>query len=276
MRVRAGHLIGVPIGIHILLLQAGEVPVQRLVVILPVAVPKRHAHAEANDPLYPDPHTFRQDLPHILRAVVDKGQDRAQPHDGGDAVFLHLLQHFDPPLGVAHMGLYDPAEIVVVGRQGHLHHAFRPFVDLVQQINVPENPVGLGLDGRAEAVFQDDLQALSGQSQALLAVHIGVRHGASADHALFPFQLQGFFQQLRRVLLHFDILEGMGELVASAPAVAVDAAMGAAPVDVHAAPSPAAGQYSLCVYKMHVAVPIQRMMILYVYQFAQRSNTHRE
>ena len=60
----------------------------------------------------------------------------------------------------------------------------------------------------------------------------------------------------RCVPLHFDILESVRELIATTPAVTIDAAVGAATVYVHAVPSSAAGQYSLCIHKMHVAVPI--------------------
>ena len=94
-------------------------------------------------------------------------------------------------------------------------------------------------------------------------MHVGVRHGAGADHAPFPFRPQGIFQQLRRVALHLDILERMGELVAPAPAVAVNTAVGAAPVDVHAAPSPAAGQYSLGIHKMHDRPLLHRQYLIF-------------
>ena len=65
-------------------------------------------------------------------------------------------------------------------------------------------------------------------------MQVGIAHGACADHAFFSFAAQDALQQFRRILLYLDIFKGMLHLVAGAPAVAVNAAMGAAAVDIHA------------------------------------------
>jgi hypothetical protein len=49
----------------------------------------------------------------------------------------------------------------------------------------------------------------------------------------------------------------MSELIALAPAVAIDASMGTAPVYIHAVIPAFAGEYSLCVHKMHSSHSLQ-------------------
>ena len=82
-------------------------------------------------------------------------------------------------------------------------------------------------------------------------MHIRVGHVACGDHTLFPFAPKRRLQQLRRVPLDLNILKGMGKLIAPAPAVAVDAAVGAAPVNIHAPAPSAAGEDSLGIHKVH-------------------------
>ena len=50
------------------------------------------------------------------------------------------------------------------------------------------------------------------------------------------------------VALDLNILKGVGELIAAAPAVAVNAAVGAAPVDIHAIIAVPSGQRGLGVH----------------------------
>ena len=230
-------------------------PVQRRVVIFPVAVPQGQPHAEVDHALHPGPGACVQYRRDVFLRIVDEGQYGCQPDHGGDVPLRHALQHLDPAPGVAHVRLQYAAQRVVIGGQRHLHHAFGGSVDGIQQVDIPQDAIGFGLDRCAEAVLQYDLQATPGQAQRLLTVHVRVRHRARADHAPLPLRFQRPVQQLRRVPLHLYIFKGMSELIAGAPAVAINAAVGAAPVDVHA-PSPlAAGQYALRVHKMHVATP---------------------
>ena len=144
----AGQLIGVPVFLMIFLPQAREVPVQLLIIILPVPLPQGHPHTEADDPPHLCPDAVFQDSLDILFGVVEEGQYGRKPHHRGDELVPQDFQHLGPPPGGAHIGLQDPAQLLVIGGQGHLHHAFRLLVDALQQIQVPEDPVGLGLYGR--------------------------------------------------------------------------------------------------------------------------------
>ena len=253
--IRTRQLVGVSVLADIPALEPREMPIQGRVEVFPAPLPKRQAHAEADDPLYPDADALVQDRPEVFLRVVQIGQDRAEPDNGGDPPLSHLLQHLDPPFGIAHIWLQDLAEGVVVGSERHLHHAFGRAVDIIQQINVPQDPVGFGQNGGAKAVAQDDLQAFPGQTQLLLAGQIGVGHGTRADHASLPLGPQRPLQQLRRVLLHLDVLKGVAEPIAAAPAVAVDAAVDAAAINVHSGRTAAPGQDSLRIHKMHGVIP---------------------
>lgn len=98
---------------------------------------------------------------------------------------------------------------------------------------------------------KDDLKALSSKPELLFAVHVRIRHGSRAYHGLLPLRTESFVQQLRCILLHLDVLEGMGEVVAFAPAVTVNATMRAPAVYIHPISVVLAGEYSFCVNKMH-------------------------
>lgn len=64
-------------------------------------------------------------------------------------------------------------------------------------------------------------------------MHVWVAHGAGSDYALISFRTKGTFQELRCILLHFYIFKIVGEVVAFASAVAVNAAVGAAAIEIH-------------------------------------------
>lgn len=120
-----------------------------------------------------------------------------------------------------------------MGRQRHLYDAFCLFIDAFQQIQIPQDPVGFRLDRQTKSVTVDEFQTPSGQLQFFFAMHIRVGHCSGADHTLAPLGAKGSLQQFRRVLLHFDVLERMGESVALAPGIAINAAMGTAAVQIH-------------------------------------------
>ena len=107
-------------------------------------------------------------------------------------------------------------------------------------------------------IQMNDLKTSSGQSQLFFTMHIGIRHRTGADHALLPLGMQGCFKQLRCILFDFDIFKGMGKLIAPAPAVAVNTAVGTAAVDIHPIAALPAGQDPFRVHKMHLFSPMPR------------------
>ena len=60
---------------------------------------------------------------------------------------------------------------------------------------------------------------------------------ALGNPAIALFLSEGFFEELRGILLHFDIFKIMSKLIAFTAGVAIDTAMLAAAVNVHAAGS---------------------------------------
>ena len=88
----AGNLIGIAIQADILLLQAGEMPVQLGIKIFPVSFPQCQPHAEIDDSLYAGVRADFQNAPDIFIGVVDKRQNRTQPDDGWNSRNLKLFQ----------------------------------------------------------------------------------------------------------------------------------------------------------------------------------------
>ena len=164
---------------------------------------------------------------------------------------MHFFQNLDPPPSIAYVRLYNPAQIIVEGCERHLDHAPALTIDFLKQINIPQNTVGFGDDRCPESIAQDNLQAVPGQPELFFAVHIWIGHGTRPDHAFLSFGFESRFQKCRRILLDFNILKRMGKLIAPAPAVAIDATVGTAPVYIHAIIPAFVGEYSLCVHKMH-------------------------
>ena len=78
---------------------------------------------------------------------------------------------------------------------------------------------------------------------------------ACTDHTLAPFRAECFLQKLRRILLHFYILERVLELITGAPAVAVDAPMRTPTVDIHPAGTMVIRQDPFCIHKVHLLSP---------------------
>ena len=64
--------------------------------------------------------------------------------------------------------------------------------------------------------------------------------------------LQSLFQKLRCIPLYFDIFKLVRELIATAPAVAVDASVSTSAVYIQTVVSALVMKYSLCLNKMHI------------------------
>ena len=232
-RVRARHLIGVPVTFDVSFLQTREMLIERCVIVFPVSLAQGQPHIKTDDPPHARIGAVAQNGQDIALRVVDKRQDRRQPYDGRYPSFPHFLQDLDPALRAAYIWFNDPAQSLIVCGERHLNNAARTPVDLIQQVDVLQDPIRLRLYGRSKALTQNDLQALSGQSELLFTMHIRIRHGSGPDHASFSLCAQLPLQKLRSVALDLNIFEQMGELITAAPAVTVDAAVRTAAVQIH-------------------------------------------
>ncbi len=232
--IRAHDLVGVAVGIRIAGAKPREMPVERGIEVFAVPLPQRHADAEAHDALHSGFDAVPQQTEEVFLRVVDEGQKGRQPHDRRDAGITHGTEHLEAARGRADIGLEDAAEAFVAGRQRHLHDCLRLPVDMRQQFNVPQHQIGFCQHCSPEAVGINQFKASARQAKLLLDRHIGVTHRAGADHASAAFPSEGFREQLRCVRLDGDILKGHGRQVAFAAAVAVDAAVRAAAVEIHA------------------------------------------
>lgn len=214
-------------------LQAGKMPVQLSIEIFPVAFPEGQAHVEAQHTPHPGIDTDFQNPFYILPGIIDIRKDWTQPDHRGDPRIPELLQRRHTLRGHRNIGFQDPAEVIVMGGEGHLHHRFAFFIDLLQQIQIPEDSGGFCLDGHTETVSFYDLQRPPGHPEVFFQGDIGIRHGTCADHAALLFGQQRLFQQFQGIFLDLDIFKGVIHLIASAAGIAVDAAVGTAPVQIH-------------------------------------------
>ena len=115
-----------------------------------------------------------------------------------------------------------------------------------EYVRVAGYQVGLGDQAHAKAEGIDQLQGVAGQLQIFFQGVVGVAHGAGAYYCwsyaapqVAADGVQGVClapqvvaEDFQGVFFYFDRVE-VRVLKAAAPAVAVDATMGAAPVEVH-------------------------------------------
>ena len=112
--------------------------------------------------------------------------------------------------GIVHSKEQIPAQCLVVGRQGHLYHALGPFIDLFKQVDVPEDPIGLGDKGSPEAMFIYESEGLPDVSQLQFQWNVGVGHGAHTDHtsaALPPERIRQQWDDLLTFGSEIEVLE---------------------------------------------------------------------
>ena len=140
-RIRGGQLVIVHVALYIALLYARQVPVKRLVKVFAAAVAQGQPHSERHHALAARPVSQLQYPTDVLLGIVDERQKRRQPHHRRDTAFTQLAQHLKSPGGRADVRLYYAAQVVVKGGQGHLNHRFRIAVDLLQQVDVPQNHI---------------------------------------------------------------------------------------------------------------------------------------
>ena len=208
--------------------------VERGIEILAVPFAQGKPYAEADDCLDPRTDAVIHDSVDVFGGVVYEWQERAEPYDRGDSLVAARAQDLKAAARGAYPRLDNPAEPVVRRGERHLHDGFCRAVDMRKDVKVAEHEIRFGLYGHPETMTVDYLQASPHEAQLLFRRDVGVAHRAGSYHAAAAFFPQGLLQKLRCIPLDLNVLEGVLELVAAAPRVAVDAAVGAAAVDVHA------------------------------------------
>ena len=113
-------------------------------------------------------------------------------------------------------------------------------MDGAVQVGVPQNQVTLGGGGHAAVIGIDEFQGVVGEEQPFLKGIIGVAHGAHTDEGWADLPGQLVPEQTQRVRLGSHPVE-VRNVVAVASAVAVEAAVTAAPVQVHGVVGPEPG-----------------------------------
>ncbi len=232
--VGAREDIAVAESADVALFHAGKKPVEPVVEVVAAALAQGHAHAEADDAAHAGFDAVVEHAAQVLLGVVDERQDGREPHDGGDAGVAQGFQRPEALARGADVGFYPAAEGLVAGGEGHLHHALGLAVDAAQQVEVAQHAGRLGDEREAEAVAVGQLQGPADKAELLFERNVWVGHRAGAQHAAGAPATERLFEQFRGVGLDLYVVERVGETVAGAARVAVDAAVGAAAVEVHA------------------------------------------
>ena len=231
---RADAFVGQAVLPGVFPLQARKMPIQGLIKILPAAFPQGNAHVPAEYALNARIEAEFQQAPEVFLRVVQKGQNGRNPRHGFNARAGHLLQRPGPPPGATDAGFQNFAQFFVAGGQGHLSHALALPGDALKQIQIFQYPVGFGLNAQPEAPPGNDFVAPAGKAALGFQREIRVAHGPGMNHAPALFSAQGPVQQFRGVFLHGHVFKGMIHAVADAAAVALNAAVSAATVNIHA------------------------------------------
>ena len=79
----------------------------------------------------------------------------------------------------------------------------------------------------------DQFQGFAHIADFRLQRNVRIRHGSCADHAFFSLMDKGVFQQFNGIFLDLDVLKGMLHVIAFAPGIAVNTAVGTASVEIH-------------------------------------------
>ena len=250
--VRAGKFVAVSVGADVPLFHAGEKPVKLPVKIFPVAFPEGESHAERDDALHSGLGAVTEDAGKVFFRVVDEGQDGAEPHHRGDSFFPEYFQGFKAFPRGARVWFQFPAQRFVVGGERHLNNSLCGGVDFFEHVQIPQHQGGFCDKADAEAVPVNQLKRFPGEQEFFFQRHVRVAHGAGSDHAFFPFAFQGGFEQLKGVFFYGDVLELVVDMVTAAPRIAVNAAVGASPVQVHAV---VCRENVFCLNEMHGVRP---------------------
>ena len=87
--------------------------------VLPVSIPERQSHSEIDDAFDPGFYAVIQYPLYILRRIIEKRQDRTQPHDGRNSGLPKQFQRFDPLSGSGNIG-FDLAALLSPPTKWHI------------------------------------------------------------------------------------------------------------------------------------------------------------
>ena len=152
------------IGIAVLILvhasKSRKVPVKCLVIIFTVSITQGHPGVEADDSLHSGANAVVQYSPQILFRIINIGKNRRHPYDDRDSAFLQYLQNLKSSCSRADVRFDDMAECLIIRCESHLNNTLCFLVNAFQQIQIPENKIGLRDHRCAEVIMFNDLKAL--------------------------------------------------------------------------------------------------------------------
>lgn len=88
--IRAWQVVGISISADIFFLHSRKILIEGMVEIFPVAIPESHANAPEYNPLYAGVHAGIQQIFYVISSVIDKRQDRCEPHYGWEYRLLYI------------------------------------------------------------------------------------------------------------------------------------------------------------------------------------------
>ncbi len=228
--------------------------VELLVKILAVALAQRHAHAEKHNAANFRAHAAVQQRPQVFFAVVEKringdshttvGMPQSRKASSAAARSRVVLLTFGSRIR-------HSASSAVVSVICTTHLAFR--LMLWNKSASRSTRGGFCNQRKPEAVPVGNFQAAAGEPLLLLERHIRVGHRAGAYHAAPTFSFQRVLKERGRVDFHLDVLERVVHAVTAAARIAVNAAVRAASVKVHAV---LGREQAPDFLKMHVFAPV--------------------
>ena len=213
---RAGVSIRKTKGADVLLLHAGKQPVELRKEVFAVPLAERYSHAEADDALDLRFGAIAQNAENVFLRVVDKRQNGGEPHNRGDPGFMEPLQRGEAGGGGADIWFQLPAKRLVVCGERHLHHAFCPLVDGLQEINIAQHAVGFCLQCEAKAVPERERERAADIAELRFKRDVGGGHCAGAEHAGAALASERVFQKRESIFFDFNILESVIHMIAAA------------------------------------------------------------
>ena len=129
---------------------------------------------------------------------------------------MEPLQRGEAGGGGADIWFQLPAKRLVVRGERHLHHAFCPLVDGLQEINIAQHAVGFCLQCEAKAVPERERERAADIAELRFKRDVGVSHCAGAEHAGAALASERVFQKRESIFFDFNILESVIHVIAAA------------------------------------------------------------
>ena len=172
------------------------------------------------------------DLLDVCRIVGNPREHRHQQYTGGNAGAGQGAQSRKPAGGGGCKGVNLFGDRILCRCNGDMHRHRAKFLNLLQNRNIPHHQVGLCGDDNAKAIPVNFFQGAPCQLLVLFKEIVRVTHRAGMDDPCPPPGAQLPLQYIQRIFLGAHLIK-IFDLIAFAAAVAVNAAMAAAPVQIH-------------------------------------------